>query len=102
MAAALEQRSVTADTLREWQHQADLMCQVPELRGHDAQILVACGLTTANAICELTPAQLLSLVEPFATSKSGQRLIRSAKTPDLEEVTQWIDCARFAVMQRAA
>jgi len=41
-------RRLTADTLRQWQQQTTLACRIPELRGHDAQVLVACGVTDAE------------------------------------------------------
>lgn len=102
IAVALDHRTLTAEVIREWQQQADLMCRVPELRGHDVQMLVACGITTPDAICQHTPSQLLALVLPFAESKAGQRVLRSAKLPDLEEVVEWIESAHHAMKVRAA
>ena len=42
-AEQLKARHITAEVIRDWQDQAKLVCRVPQLRGHDAQILVACG-----------------------------------------------------------
>jgi hypothetical protein len=90
IAARLGVRHLNDATIRSWQLQSGLMCEVPELRGHDAQLLVACGITTAEQLRQHTPETLLSTVGPFAASKEGRRLLRSSNAPDLEEVTEWI------------
>ena len=94
IARRLDYRHANEQTVREWQQQALLVCQIPELRGHDAQVLVACGFTRPDAVASLTPRELFRIVDPFVQSREGQRLLRSAKTPDLEEVTDWINWAR--------
>jgi hypothetical protein len=95
-AAQLAYRRIKGDTIRLWQHQARLVCQIPQLRGHDAQILVACGVTEAAALAAMDPRQLDDVVSPFVESKEGQRLVRSSKKPDLEEITDWISWASQA------
>ncbi|WP_437205287.1 DUF4332 domain-containing protein [Planctomicrobium sp. SH664] len=102
LAAALNRRDVTTDVVTAWQRQAELMCSIPELRGHDAQVLVSCGVTTAERVATMSAVQLFALIEPFVTSKEGQRLLRSARTPDQEEVAGWISCARAGQITRAA
>ncbi|MEQ8846243.1 DUF4332 domain-containing protein [Botrimarina sp.] len=77
-----------------WQHQAGLMCRVPGLRGHDAQILVGCGFTAPEEIAGMKPAELLEFVDPFCDSREGQRVLRGAERPDLAEVTEWVRGAR--------
>ena len=95
-AAQLAYRRIKADTIRLWQHQARLVCQIPQLRGHDAQILVACGITDSAALAGMEPGQLDAIVAPFVETKEGQRIVRSSKKPDLEEVTNWISWANQA------
>ncbi len=102
IAMNLGRREVSTDTVTAWQQQASLMCRVPQLRGHDVQVLVSCQITEPEKLAAMTPRELFSKVGPFARSKEGQRLLRSAKTPDLEEVTEWIECARIVQHQRAA
>ena len=41
----------------------------------------------------MDPSQLDAIVAPFVATKEGQRLVRSSKQPDLEEVTYWITWA---------
>jgi len=102
IAGRMRNSRITEEIVRAWQQQSALMCQVPELRGHDVQLLVACGFTDPQSVAAMTPIELLSIVEPLATSKEGQRLLRSSKTPDLDEITEWIECARHSRIIKAA
>ena len=102
LANRLQHRRINADNIRQWQAQSRLMCQVPELRGHDAQVLVACGLTDPAEVSRLSPQALFGIVGPFVATKEGQRLLRSSKTPDLAEVTDWISWAQQARSLKAA
>lgn len=102
IAARLQEPRITAQTITEWQQQARLMMTIPELRGHDVQVLVAVGITDPARVAAFKPATLFALVEPFVTSREGQRLLRSSKTPDLEEVAEWIDNAQYASSLKAA
>jgi len=102
IANRLNRREVTPETVRSWQQQANLMCQVPQLRGHDVQVLVTCGIRDPETLATMNPAKLNSLVQPFVTSREGARLLRSARVPDLEEVTDWIRFAQHAPQLRAA
>lgn len=94
VASDLKNRRVKARDVSEWQLQSELMCVVPGLRGHDAQVLVACGVKTADQLASMEPSTLWGTVEPFVSSKKGKRLLRSANRPDLPEVTNWIEWAR--------
>lgn len=102
IAEKMSDSKLNVDTLRAWQTQSSLMCQVPGLRGHDAQLLVACDITTPEQIRSYSPADLLAVVGPFAESREGQRMLRSANAPDLDEVTDWINWAREARQVRVA
>jgi hypothetical protein len=101
-AARLKRKSVDADVIRNWQRQTNLVCRVPWLRGHDAQILVACGVTDPETLAKLDAATLWKTVQPFAESAEGKRLLRTSRAPDLEEVTHWIQWAAQARTLRAA
>ncbi|MFN5077477.1 MAG: DUF4332 domain-containing protein, partial [Planctomyces sp.] len=98
----LNSRRITATVVRQWQAQARLMCQIPELRSVDAQILVACGIVTPEALSERRPEQVLSSVQPLADSAEGQKLLKTAGQPDLATVTAWIQWAANARPFRAA
>jgi hypothetical protein len=89
-AKLLGARHIKADTLAAWQQQARLVCEIPGLRGVDAQILVACNLTSPAQIAALQPDSLLALVQSVCQAKDGERILRAGKMPGLAEVTDWI------------
>ncbi|MCC6509377.1 MAG: DUF4332 domain-containing protein [Pirellulaceae bacterium] len=93
LAQDLGQPRVTAAIIRAWQEQARLVCRIPNLRGHDAQILVACGVSSPEALCRMEPTALLAQTAAFANSTQGQRVLRGSQAPDLTEVTEWISWA---------
>jgi hypothetical protein len=95
-------RHISTDDICDWQDQARLVCDIPELRGHDAQLLVACDYRTAAAVAEASAPKLLQQVEEVAATSEGQRILRSQKKPDLAEVEQWIGHARSTRTARAA
>ena len=90
IAAELGSARVTSAVVRSWQDQARLVCCVPNLRGHDAHILVACGLTSPEALSQADPSRLCAKAAAFAKSPQGQRVLRGSQAPDLAEVTNWI------------
>lgn len=94
MARKLKVRRLDLKTLDEWQRQARLVCRVPNLRGHDAQLLVACDIDTPEAMLGHSPAELLAKVTPIAKSKEGQRILRSSPAPDLAEIQDWLAWAK--------
>lgn len=102
IARQLNQRRITSDTIRQWQQQARMACSIPNLRRHDAQILVACGITEPEQLASMSPPQLFERVDAFVRSKAGLRLIRSGKKPDLSEATDWIRWARHTRTVQAA
>lgn len=95
-APRLQTRDVTPDRFRAWQAQAQLMCDVPGLRGHDAQMIVAAGVLTRKALAETEPQDLHLMADDYARSAEGQRELRQTAPPDLSEVAQWIASAKSA------
>ncbi len=93
MAAKLNYKRITANDVRDWQKQARLVCRIPNLRGHDAQLLVACGITEPEDIAVMQPQKLLDIIGPFSETKEGLKIIRSGKKPDLAEIKDWIEWA---------
>ena len=101
-ASKLKNRRIKAETIIEWQKQARLVCTVPQLRGHDAQILVECGVSNASKLSKMQPEKLFSVVGPFCQTKRATRYIRSGKRPDQSEVSKWIDWAGHSRSLKAA
>jgi len=102
IANQLDRKRITTETVEQWQKQAILVCRIPMLRGHDAQVLVACDITEPEQVANSSASDLYAIVGPFANSKEGQRLLRSAKTPDLEECGDWINFAQNSRLLKVA
>lgn len=90
----LGNRRITPDRIKSWQRQATLVCRVPMLRGHDAQLLVEAGIFEPERLADCEPTWLLAKIDPVAKSAEGKRILRGAKRPDLEEVTDWINWSK--------
>ncbi|MGN6546633.1 MAG: DUF4332 domain-containing protein, partial [Aureliella sp.] len=90
LARDLDQPRINGNIVRAWQEQARLVCRIPNLRGHDAQILVACGVTSPEALARMEAGALLKKASAFVNSTQGQRVLRGSDAPDLEEVQNWI------------
>lgn len=93
LANRLDQRRIDADVITSWQNQAILVCRIPMLRGHDAQLLVAAEISTPEEVAEYEPEELFALIDPIARSNEGKRILRGGKLPDVQEITEWINYA---------
>jgi Domain of unknown function (DUF4332) len=94
LVAQLNGRSVTAQTIGEWQDQALIMCAVPGLRATHAQLLVGAGYRSAEAIADAEAEKLCADVLAFAVTPAGQRVLRHGDMPDLESIKGWREDAR--------
>jgi predicted flap endonuclease-1-like 5' DNA nuclease len=95
-AERINYRRITSDLIRSWQLQADMVCRVPNLRGHDAQLLIACEVPGPGQLAKLEPDTLLAQINALLETPEGKRILRSAKAPDRHEITAWIRWARNA------
>ena len=102
VAKQLRVRYIDTDVVKDWQAQAGLVCHIPNLRGHDAQILVACDYADAEDVAEASADDLLAEASEFAASREGKRLLRSSPPPDREEIEDWIEWAGLADETRDA
>lgn len=85
----LGQRWLTADVLRQWQWQTRLMCDVPDLRAIDSELLVTLMLRTTSDIAQQDPTVLHQRLSELAATKEGQQILRRCAAPTLAEVTAW-------------
>ncbi len=76
--------------LRSWQDQARLMCSVPELSAHAAQVLTGAGIYDVEMLRDAEADELLASIEEFLESSEGQRFARTGPTPDRALVVEWI------------
>ena len=95
-ASRLRASFIDTDVVERWQRQATLVCRVPRLRGHDAQMLVGCGVYEAEALARSQAERLLDEVDDFLATTEGEKTLRGAERPDLAEVEDWIAAARQA------
>ena len=102
LATLLGDRHIDSYTILTWQMQADLCCDVPNLRGHDAQILTACGITHRGELATSDAAALFKKVEAFVVTTPGERILRGSERPDLAEVNDWILWANRPQQSQAA
>lgn len=102
ISSRLGNRRITAERIVAWQRQATLVCRVPMLRGHDAQLLVEAGIYQPERLADCEPNWLLAKIDPVAKSAEGKRILRGAKRPDLEEVSDWIGWSKEHRTLRAA
>ncbi len=101
-AKQLRVRHIDAEEIEDWQDQAALVCSIPNLRGHDAQILVASGYSTADDVRTASIGELLAAAINFANTREGKRVLRSSSPPDKDEVEDWIEWANAAKQERYA
>jgi hypothetical protein len=102
VAQNLDARKVTAQVVVAWQHQARLVCRIPFLRGHDAQLLVLAGFTSPEQLRSASVPDIHARVAQAASSKDGMRYLRGASSPDLAEVADWHTWAAQSRTLRAA
>lgn len=102
LAESINEHHIDAYTILTWQMQADLCCTVRNLRGHDAQILTACGISHHDELAVARPESLLKKVDAFVTTPAGERILRGGERPDLKEVTNWIAWANLPSSAKAA
>lgn len=102
VAALLDSTPLTLEEVRAWQQQARLMCQVPGLRGHDVQMLVACGVAAPEELAAADIARLHQQLTRFVATPTARRLIRNPQPPDKAEIANWVAWASHSRPLRAA
>jgi len=102
LAENIADRAITAEVITGWQQQSRLMCEIPELRGHDAQLLVGCGFPSVDSLATSAPGEAFDAIAMLAKSKAGQRMLRSSTAPEREEIAAWVEFAKSRQDRRAA
>lgn len=96
VARKLNASFITPELVTRWQREATLVCRVPNLRGHDAQMLVGARIDDVETLAEQSADDVLAAVEDFLQTPDGERVLRGNARPDLDEATDWITWARRA------
>ncbi|MEM7783750.1 MAG: DUF4332 domain-containing protein, partial [Planctomycetota bacterium] len=89
MANQLNTPHITADSIQTWKTQTRLACQIPNIYGHDAQIMVGCGFETPAEVAACDVESILQLVDEYGKTKESEFVMRG-KIPDHREITNWI------------
>ncbi len=97
VAIALGQRHITPKVIRDWQDQAELVINVPEMRGGHSQLLVGCGYRDIDLLAAAEPTKLSADILKFVMTPEGERILRDGNPPDIEKIAAWIDNAKRAV-----
>jgi hypothetical protein len=92
----LSELRLTGEQVRLWQAEAELLCRVPGLTGRDAQLLVSCGILTADELASFGAAELALRIDRLRGGASTRWLPEVGIWPRRETVQGWIHAARRA------
>jgi hypothetical protein len=102
VAQALGEKTVSESVVENWQNQSMLVCRIPNLRGQDAQLLVAAGFRTAESVAEAKADLLYDAIIRIASTKQGLRFLRGGNPPDRDRVKSWIEWSKHSRAVKAA
>ncbi len=91
LSTQLNTRWITEKTITDWQDQARLVCEVPGLRGGQAQILVAAKIRTSATLTQMKVSELQTLISLYCQSKEGQNMRACENIPDETKIKSWIE-----------
>lgn len=98
----LDQRWITIEVFRKWQQQSTMMCRIPGLRGHDAQLLVEVGIQRPEQLQRADADELFSIIQDLSATPKGKRILRGSTAPDLAEIQYWLELSSKSRALRAA
>jgi predicted flap endonuclease-1-like 5' DNA nuclease len=101
-AAQIKVKHINASLIRDWQSQAELACAIANLTSAGAQMLVAAGVRDADDLANAEADTLLNLIDEFALTSDGQRILREGAPPKRDEIDRWIAAAKEQARKRAA
>jgi hypothetical protein len=89
ISSAVNVKWITSCEVGKWQKQARLVCEVADLRGGHAQILVGAGIVSSRSLALLSGNELLSMMKLYCHGE-GKNLRACERLPELERVEGWI------------
>jgi hypothetical protein len=92
----LSESRLTAEQVRLWQAEAELLCCVPDLTGRDAQLLVSSGLLTPAELAAANVEELAVRIDRLRGGEATRWLPYVGVWPRAETVRSWIHAARRA------
>src|SRR5262249_15339995 len=81
---------MSAALITRWQHEARLVCRIPDLHAPGARLLVACGFTQPEQVAGANVDELAERVAMLCQTAEGRRLLRGEKAPSRARVAAWI------------
>jgi Domain of unknown function (DUF4332) len=102
LAERLRDERFTAEVVADWQREAKLLIDAPELAGEAARVLAAAGFNSAQRVARATPTELLAAVEQLAQDESRASWFAQLPKASVQKVNAWIQCAQQSLAARAA
>lgn len=90
IASRLQTYWITGETIRFWQAQARLKCQLTGISDTDAQLLAGAGYDSAESLTECETTRLHEDVQRFAMTSTGRRYRKGSKPPSRAQVARWV------------
>lgn len=94
MAKRIGAHWVTPNTVRRWQSQTQLICDLPELAADDARLLTGAGYASAAEIGACQPETLHRKIADFAYSREARSELHDVSPPSLAQVHSWVEHAK--------
>jgi len=102
IAERLKDSRFSAETVAEWQREARLLIEAPELPSDAARLLAAAEYSAAERVARATPTELLAALERLSEDPNRSGWVAQQAKPDVIEVNTWIRCAQHSLAARAA
>lgn len=101
VARRLADSSISSLVLSQWQREAALIVELPELPTDAARLLAAADFARTERIASSTPTELLAALE-LARQSGTNDWLASIPLPSVAEASLWIEIARQAQKSFAA
>jgi len=93
--------SISSDVFAEWQREAALVLDAPQLSSDAARMLAAAGFRRAEKVAQSTPTEVLSAIETSQQEHTADWLAEQP-LPSVAEVSSWIHAAQISKKSSAA
>ncbi len=100
VARRLQCSVISAHAFSAWQLEARLILELPNLPTEAARFLAAAGVPSGERIRQLTPTEILALLE--SAQKKSDGWLATTSLPTVSAVSDWIFLARDAEKSYAA
>jgi hypothetical protein len=98
----LQDERFSVEIVADWQREAQLLIDAPDLPTEAARLLAAAGFSAAERVARATPTELLAAIEQLADDPWHAGWMSQQPKPSVKEVNTWIRCAQQSLTSRAA